>query len=128
MSSHRPETHITCLQAEGLVQKDPLTRKEALAILEELYELVMQLEKLAREQPPTEEEEVYGDWYVSRNLCINRSQSLTCRENRVAELRQELWLGLRVTVPLGTRFGVLTTYVSKQCSSFTKAFRILSFH
>ncbi|EIN05954.1 hypothetical protein PUNSTDRAFT_54266 [Punctularia strigosozonata HHB-11173 SS5] len=71
--------------AEGFVQKDPLTRREALAILEELYDIMLQLEKLAREQPPQEEEEAYLEW-----------------EKQITDLRQELWLGLRVTVPLGT--------------------------
>ncbi|VDB87996.1 unnamed protein product [Peniophora sp. CBMAI 1063] len=68
-------------------QQDPLTKKEALAILENMYDLVLRLEQLRREQPPPDDEdfEMVGMWNAQYNESV-----------------QQLWDGMRVMVPLET--------------------------
>jgi len=67
--------------------EDPLTTKEALKILEHLYDLVLDIEQLRREQSSLNEEdpEEVGTW-----------------NGRYSELIQQLWDNLRVMVPLET--------------------------
>lgn len=45
-----------------LVSKDPLTRREVLVSLETLYDLVLQVEQLRRDQPPLEDEQALAEW------------------------------------------------------------------
>ncbi|KAI0046018.1 hypothetical protein FA95DRAFT_1680073 [Auriscalpium vulgare] len=72
---------------EETVRRDPLTSKETLAILEKLYDLVLNIEQLRREQPPSDSEdfEAVGIWNARLNESIH-----------------QLWDGLRVMVPLET--------------------------
>lgn len=49
-------------QTGGVVRKDPLTHRETLAILERMYDLVLEVEQLRRDQPPPEEEEAHQAW------------------------------------------------------------------
>ena len=49
---------------EGLVRKDPLTHREALVKLEQLYDLVLEVEQRRRDQPPPEEVEEFEEWCV----------------------------------------------------------------
>ncbi|TFY78939.1 hypothetical protein EWM64_g5071 [Hericium alpestre] len=72
---------------DDLVRKDPLTTKETLFILEHLYDLVLNIEQLRREQPPEDSEdfEAVGIWNA-----------------HYGESVQQLWDGLRVMVPLET--------------------------
>ncbi|KDQ61548.1 hypothetical protein JAAARDRAFT_31002 [Jaapia argillacea MUCL 33604] len=71
--------------ASELVHRDPLSRFESLAILEELYDTVLDVEQLRREQPPTDDEDSYQFWNAS-----------------YADRVGQLWDGLKVMVPLET--------------------------
>ena len=55
---------LACFQQQsGIAQKDPLTRRQVLIILESLYDLLLRVEQLRREQPPVEEgEERISEW------------------------------------------------------------------
>jgi DNA topoisomerase 2-associated protein PAT1 len=48
------------------VRKDPPTHREVLVILENLYDLVLRVEQLRRDQPLQEEEEAFIAWCVPR--------------------------------------------------------------
>ncbi|KAJ7066759.1 topoisomerase II-associated protein PAT1 [Mycena amicta] len=69
----------------NVVRKDPLAHRQVLAILEELYDLVLQVEQMRREQPPEEEGELYERWKTECEAVV-----------------EQLWEGLRVMVPLET--------------------------
>lgn len=49
---------------DGLVHRDPLTNRESLVILEQLYDLVLDIEQRRRDQPLPEEEEAFEEWYI----------------------------------------------------------------
>lgn len=49
-------------QGTSLVRKDPLTHREALVALEQLYDRVLDLEQRRRDQPPPEDVEEYEFW------------------------------------------------------------------
>ena len=51
----------------GLVRKDPLTHRETLVILEDLFDLVLSVEQERRDQPPAEEVEAFEEWSVSHS-------------------------------------------------------------
>lgn len=44
--------------------KDPLSNREALVIIERVYDHILDLEHLRREQPSEEDEEAYAEWWV----------------------------------------------------------------
>ena len=56
-------------QLDDTARKDPLTTKEVLQILEHLYDLVLDIEQLRREQSSLDVEdiEVVDAWYVYSN-------------------------------------------------------------
>jgi DNA topoisomerase 2-associated protein PAT1 len=51
-----------CPQTDGLVRQDPLSQRQILAILENLYDLVLKVEQLRRNQPALEDEEGIDEW------------------------------------------------------------------
>jgi hypothetical protein len=59
-------------QPDDTAHKDPLTAKEALKILEDLYDLVLDIEQLRREQPNLDAE----DTEVVDFRCASRSPIL----------------------------------------------------
>jgi len=69
----------------GVVRKEPLTHRQVLVMLENLYDRVLEVEQLRRDQPPQEEEEAHQTWEQSYN-----------------DLVDQLWVGIRVMVPLET--------------------------
>ncbi|KAJ7767435.1 topoisomerase II-associated protein PAT1 [Mycena maculata] len=69
----------------NVVRKDPLTRRQVLTTLEALYDLVLKVEHLRREQPPPEEEDAFQRW-----------------QREYDDLVEQLWEGLKVMVPLET--------------------------
>ncbi|KAJ6621334.1 topoisomerase II-associated protein PAT1 [Mycena sp. CBHHK59/15] len=69
----------------NVVRKDPLTHRQVLTTLEALYDLVLKVEHLRREQPSPEEEDASRQW-----------------QNEYDDLVEQLWEGLRVMVPLET--------------------------
>ncbi|KAF8216307.1 topoisomerase II-associated protein PAT1 [Mycena galopus ATCC 62051] len=71
--------------AENVVRKDPLTRRQVLTALEAMYDLVLKVEHLRREQPSPEEEEAAAHW-----------------QKEYDDLVEQLWEGLKVMVPLET--------------------------
>ncbi|KAJ6591718.1 topoisomerase II-associated protein PAT1 [Mycena vulgaris] len=70
---------------ENVVRKDPLTHRQVLTTLEALYDLVLKVEHLRREQPPPEEEDASRQW-----------------QKEYDDLVELLWEGLKVMVPLET--------------------------
>lgn len=49
-----------------MVRKDPLTQRQTLVVLEGLYDLVLNIEQLRRDQPLEEDEEdgeAFVSWY-----------------------------------------------------------------
>jgi len=54
----------TFSQTDNLVRKEPLTTRQTLVILEELYDTVLRVEQLRRDQPPAEDEIGSLEWYV----------------------------------------------------------------
>ncbi|KAJ7077887.1 topoisomerase II-associated protein PAT1 [Mycena belliarum] len=69
----------------NVVRKDPLTRRQVLTTLESLYDLVLKVEHLRREQPSPEEEDASRQW-----------------RKEYDDLVELLWEGLKVMVPLET--------------------------
>ncbi|KAI0629297.1 topoisomerase II-associated protein PAT1 [Trametes polyzona] len=69
----------------GLVRKDPLTHRESLVALEQLYDLVLDLEQRRRDQPPPEEIEEFEIW-----------------TQECSKLIDQLFEKLMVSVPLET--------------------------
>ncbi|EJD07401.1 uncharacterized protein FOMMEDRAFT_100603 [Fomitiporia mediterranea MF3/22] len=69
----------------GTVQKDPLTRRECLIILESLYDSQLKIEQLRREQPAPDDQFHVVEWEASYRAETGR-----------------LWDNLRVMVPLET--------------------------
>ncbi|KAJ7801901.1 topoisomerase II-associated protein PAT1 [Mycena olivaceomarginata] len=69
----------------NVVRKDPLTRRQVLTALEAMYDLVLKVEHLRREQPSQEEEEAAQHW-----------------QKEYDDLVEQLWEGLKVMVPLET--------------------------
>jgi DNA topoisomerase 2-associated protein PAT1 len=89
-----------------------LTTKEALKILENLYDIVLDIEQLRREQSnlDTEDTEAVNIWYVVTIPFFYFKKSLSVfirpaeRNARYSELVQQLWDDLKVMVPLETRY------------------------
>ncbi|KAH8116273.1 topoisomerase II-associated protein PAT1 [Phellopilus nigrolimitatus] len=71
--------------SQGVVRKDPLTRRECLVILENLYDTLLQVEQMRREQPAPEDEARMQEWEEMYKAATTR-----------------LWDGLQVMVPLET--------------------------
>lgn len=46
----------------GLVRKDPLTHRETLVFLEQLFDIVLKVEQQRRDQPLPEEVEAFEIW------------------------------------------------------------------
>ena len=82
-----------------------MTTKEALKILEHLYDLVLDIEQLRREQSSLnpEDAEVVDAWYEALLVQLKGSLNHSKRNARYSELVQQLWDSLRVMVPLETR-------------------------
>ncbi|KAJ7623338.1 topoisomerase II-associated protein PAT1 [Roridomyces roridus] len=72
-------------QTSNVVRKDPLTRREVLTILEGLYDVVLKVEQLRRDQPNSEDDEATREW-----------------QTEFDDMVEQLWDGLRVLVPLET--------------------------
>ncbi|KAH7885857.1 topoisomerase II-associated protein PAT1 [Phlebopus sp. FC_14] len=69
----------------AVVRKEPLTHRQVLAALEALYDLVLNIEQLRREQPLEEDNEAIAAWSASYD-----------------DLVEQMWVGLKVMVPLET--------------------------
>ncbi|KDR65731.1 hypothetical protein GALMADRAFT_81573 [Galerina marginata CBS 339.88] len=72
-------------ETDNLVRKEPLSQRKVLVILEELYDAVLRVEQLRRDQPPPEEVEASQEW-----------------KSEYDKLVDGLWEELRVMVPLET--------------------------
>ncbi|KAF8840823.1 hypothetical protein BDN67DRAFT_968002 [Paxillus ammoniavirescens] len=70
---------------DGVVRKEPLTQRQVLVALESLYDLVLDIEQLRRDQPFEEDEEAIVIW-----------------EAQYDDLVEQIWVGLKVLVPLET--------------------------
>ncbi|THH32031.1 hypothetical protein EUX98_g2164 [Antrodiella citrinella] len=66
-------------------QKEPLTNREALVIVERVYDHILDLEHLRREQPSEEDEEALFEWEAHHDTII-----------------AQIWNNLQVNVPLET--------------------------
>ncbi|KAJ7180520.1 topoisomerase II-associated protein PAT1 [Mycena filopes] len=69
----------------NVVRKDPLTHRQVLTALEAMYDLVLKVEHLRREQPPPEEEDASRQW-----------------QKEYDDIVELLWEGLQVMVPVET--------------------------
>ncbi|KXN86630.1 DNA topoisomerase 2-associated protein pat1 [Leucoagaricus sp. SymC.cos] len=72
--------------SENLVRKEPLSHREVLTIVENLYDLILNVEQVKRDQPLPEEEEVKHDEW----------------KKEYDALMDKVWEELRVLVPLET--------------------------
>lgn len=73
-----------------MIRKDPLTRRQTLLMLEGLYDILLKLEQMRRDQPAPTDENRLHDWEVL-----------------YGEEIQKLWDGLQIMVPLETRLADL---------------------
>ncbi|THG94284.1 hypothetical protein EW026_g7159 [Hermanssonia centrifuga] len=71
--------------SDGLVTRDPLSHREALVLLERLYDTYYDVDHMTESPPPPEEEEARKIW-----------------EESIATSVDKLWDGLQVMVPLET--------------------------
>ena len=55
---------------DGLISRDPLTHREALVIIEQLYDLVLEMDQKRRDQPGPEEEEALVEWCAHILNCM----------------------------------------------------------
>ncbi len=78
------------LQGTGVIRKDPLTHRQTLLMLEGLYDVLLKLEQMRRDQPAPTDENRLQDW-----------------EFLYGEEIQKLWDGLQIMVPLETRLADL---------------------
>ncbi len=53
------------VQSDGLVTRDPLSHREALVLLERLYDTYYDVDHMTESPPPPEEEEARKIWYLS---------------------------------------------------------------
>jgi len=72
-------------ETDNLVRREPLSHREVLAILERLYDLVLNVEQLRRDQPLPEEEDILAQWEEAYKMLVD-----------------QVWDALRVMVPLQT--------------------------
>ncbi|PFH46874.1 hypothetical protein AMATHDRAFT_153566 [Amanita thiersii Skay4041] len=77
------ETLGNAVDTANLIRREPLSQRETLAILENLYDLVLHVEQLHRDQTSVEEHQV-TNW------------------KEYEEIVNQLWDGLRVMIPLET--------------------------
>ncbi|KAF9005908.1 topoisomerase II-associated protein PAT1 [Cyathus striatus] len=75
----------TAGDTENLVRKEPLSHREVLTILEKLYDTVLHVEQLRRDQPLSEDEEACQIWSSEYDDLVN-----------------QIWEELRVMIPLET--------------------------
>jgi hypothetical protein len=73
-------------QTTNLIRREPLCHREILTILEYIYDLVLHVEQLRRDQPSGEDEQVIVVW-----------------QEQYDDLVDQIWDALRVMVPLETR-------------------------
>ncbi|KAF8631878.1 hypothetical protein AX15_002145 [Amanita polypyramis BW_CC] len=69
----------------NLVRKEPLTQREILSTVERIYDLVLQVEQLKRDQPMAEEEQQMDSWQKQYDGVVD-----------------QIWDALKVMVPLET--------------------------
>lgn len=62
LNSHSKIFALTALQMSSLVHKDPLTHRETLVYLEELFDTVLKVEQQRRDQPSPDEVEAFEEW------------------------------------------------------------------
>ncbi|KAF9453519.1 hypothetical protein P691DRAFT_658313 [Macrolepiota fuliginosa MF-IS2] len=71
---------------DNFVRREPLSSREVLTIVEGLYDLILNVEQVKRDQPlPEEEQERHDEWQMDYDILMN-----------------EVWEELRVLVPLET--------------------------
>lgn len=74
--------------------------------MEGLYDLILSVEQVKRDEPlPEEEQEKHDEWYVCY-LSESSFIKLVYREEEYDALMDKAWDELRVLVPLETRFAV----------------------
>lgn len=55
---------LCCAQGKLFEKKDPLTHRETLVILERIFDIIMELDRLKEDQPPPESEAELQERYV----------------------------------------------------------------
>ncbi|KAI6122319.1 topoisomerase II-associated protein PAT1 [Pisolithus croceorrhizus] len=71
--------------ADGIVRQEPLTHRQVLVALEALYDLVLSVEQLRRDQPPEDDPISFPAWSRSYDNLV-----------------EQIWIGLKVLIPLET--------------------------
>lgn len=66
------------LQATNLVRSEPLSQRQVLISLENLYDLVLKVEQLRRDQPLPEDEEIFMEWYALSWLSLYAVFTVLC--------------------------------------------------
>ncbi|KAF8636407.1 hypothetical protein AX17_003589 [Amanita inopinata Kibby_2008] len=79
------ETLGNAADTANLIRREPLTQREILMTLEHLYDVVLKVEQLRRDQPPAEDEQQLVDWNMQYDEHVD-----------------QLWDGLGVMAPLET--------------------------
>ncbi|SPO28397.1 related to PAT1 - topoisomerase II-associated protein [Ustilago trichophora] len=78
------------------LRRDPLTKHEVLRILEKLYDLVLHLEQLRRNAPPSPPENVNPE----DEAAVAAKEAFGVHQAEVAAVTNSLWTELRVLEPL----------------------------
>ncbi len=87
LSDHYPMLANGRWQTTNLIRREPLSHREILTILEYIYDLILHVEQLRRDQPSGEDEQVMVVW-----------------QEQYDDLVDQIWDALRVMVPLETRY------------------------
>jgi DNA topoisomerase 2-associated protein PAT1 len=58
----KTNSHASFTRSAAVVRREPLSRREVLSILENMYDTVLKVEQMRRDQPPREDEEAVGAW------------------------------------------------------------------
>ena len=75
------------LNQQSGVRREPLTKKQVMYALEELYDSVLELEHMRRDMPPPTAQEAIEGWNVACDAKV-----------------QEIWRRLMVMEPLDIRY------------------------
>lgn len=89
---------------EQLVPQQPLTKRQILIAIEGLYDLVLSIEQLRRDQPSPDDENVIVEWYDSqRRTGFRCLKTVPPRTQEYHDLADKLWLDSKIMAPLETR-------------------------
>ena len=71
----RPTSHWKTLE-----KKDPLTHRETLVILERIFDIILELDKLRDDQPPPDMEQDVAEWFAACLSYVTSTHFLSGRQ------------------------------------------------